>query len=46
MMTMADVAVLSFIAGAGCGVVYTFLIVKHIAKKRGVWEILNKKETG
>ena len=43
-MMTADVAVLSFIAGAGCGIVYTFLIVKHIAKKRGVWEILNKKE--
>lgn len=43
MTAMIEMIVLFFV-GFGCGVGYTYLIVKTIAKKRGVWEILNEKK--
>lgn len=34
----------TFLAGVIVGVIYTYLVFRYVAKRRNVWDILNKKE--
>jgi hypothetical protein len=41
-MTELEIMFFVFIGGMLFGIAYTYLIVRHIAKKRGLWEKLNE----
>jgi ABC-type Fe3+ transport system permease subunit len=34
----------TFVAGVIVGVIYAYLVFRYVAKRRGVWDVLNKKE--